>query len=319
MPSTRTDRNVLSNSHVAAAMGLNGDQFGHAEMLSQGVNGVNTAPALKSLAAPYEGGEGGKAMKLELKDGNIYLGIGFGAAKSISGELVFQTGMVGYPESITDPSYRGQILVVTFPLAGNYGVPSRNTMDEVLHDLPAHFESSQIHVAGLVVASYSGEDYSHHLATSSLGTWLKEQGVPAMYGIDTRALTKRIREGGSMLGKIVTEVKGQSNGIVNGPNQQKEFTKAPSFEWIEWDDPNTKNLVADGEPDSPDKSKFGFLMSLASLHRSASSLHSTNKTSFVSSVWPSNKGRLRRYGTQIQSASLPGFQRSRGAGRTLGL
>ena len=140
---------------------------------------------------------------LEIQDGEVYEGISFGAPKSIAGELVFQTGMVGYPESLTDPSYRGQILVITFPLVGNYGVPSRTVMDEVLQDFPKYFESSEIHVAGLVTASYSGEDYSHYLAQSSLGTWLKENGVPAMCGVDTRALTKRIRQHGSMLGRLL--------------------------------------------------------------------------------------------------------------------
>ncbi|KAI5299081.1 hypothetical protein KEM55_002594, partial [Ascosphaera atra] len=112
---------------------------------------------------------------LELADGKLYTGYSFGAQKSIAGELVFQTGMVGYPESLTDPSYRGQILVITFPLVGNYGVPDRKAMDELLVDLPAHFESEQVHIAGLVVASYCGENYSHFLANSSLGSWLKEQ------------------------------------------------------------------------------------------------------------------------------------------------
>src|ERR1700729_2845285 len=119
------------------------------------------------------------SMALELQDGYVCHGQSFGAYKSIAGELVFQTGMVGYPESLTDPSYRGQILVLTFPLVGNYGVPSRTVMDELLEDLPKHFESSEIHIAGLVTASYSGEDYSHYLAQSSLGSWLKENGVPA--------------------------------------------------------------------------------------------------------------------------------------------
>ena len=121
-------------------------------------------------------------MALEVKSGDNAIrfceGKSFGAERSVAGELVFQTGMVGYPESITDPSYRGQILVVTFPLVGNYGVPSRETRDPILPDLPAHFEASEIHIAGLVVASYCGEDYSHYLAESSLGTWLKEQNVP---------------------------------------------------------------------------------------------------------------------------------------------
>lgn len=192
---------------------------------------------------------------LELQDGLAYQGYSFGAHKSIAGELVFQTGMVGYPESITDPSYRGQILVVTFPLVGNYGVPSRETMDELIRDLPAHFESSQIHIAGLVVATYSGEDYSHFLATSSLGTWLKEQGVPAMYGVDTRALTKHIREKGSMLGRMLLQTKQPPNGLTNGANGQVNGNGAvqamrewkPYFETVEWVNPNEKNLVAEGE------------------------------------------------------------------------
>ena len=234
-------------------------------------------------------------MKLELKDGTAYLGVSFGAAdKSVAGELVFQTGMVGYPESITDPSYKGQILVVTFPLVGNYGVPSRETMDEVLGDLPAHFEASQIHVSGLVVASYSGEDYSHHLATSSLGTWLKEQGIPAMYGIDTRALTKRIREEGSMLGKMLIEAKYQSKGMVNGHIGQNQFAKAPSFEDIEWDDPNTKNLVADGENGRPADLRTGRLLRVfTSFHPRPSSLHSISEEYSVSHVWPTSQSGLR--------------------------
>src|SRR4051812_37806929 len=106
-----------------------------------------------------------KDMALELKDGFFCQGTSFGAHKSVSGELVFQTGMVGYPESITDPSYRGQILVVTFPLVGNYGVPDREKLDSLLKTVPAYFESREIHIAGLVVAAYAGEEYSHYLAT----------------------------------------------------------------------------------------------------------------------------------------------------------
>jgi carbamoyl-phosphate synthase/aspartate carbamoyltransferase len=189
---------------------------------------------------------------LELQDGAVYQGYSFGAKKSVAGELVFQTGMVGYPESITDPSYRGQILVITFPLVGNYGVPSRETMDDLLKDLPAHFEASQIHIAGLITASYSGEDYSHFLATSSLGTWLKEQGIPAIYGVDTRALTKRIRQEGSMLGRMLVQNSSLSNGYTNGlPNGTSAVTSSENwrsaFETVDWVNPNTQNLVADGE------------------------------------------------------------------------
>lgn len=182
---------------------------------------------------------------LELEDGSTYQGYSFGANKSIAGELVFQTGMVGYPESVTDPSYRGQILVITFPLVGNYGVPSRETMDELLGDLPAHFESSQIHIAGLVTASYCGEDFSHWLASSSLGQWLKEQGVPAMYGVDTRALTKKLRQNGSMLGKMRLESKVLPNGTANGLVNSRP--SLDYFDAIDWVNPNEQNLVAQGE------------------------------------------------------------------------
>ncbi|KAF4467886.1 hypothetical protein FALBO_5232 [Fusarium albosuccineum] len=197
-------------------------------------------------SARQVGSEDDGLVCLELEDGSTYQGYSFGAQKSIAGELVFQTGMVGYPESVTDPSYRGQILVITFPLVGNYGVPSREAMDELLGDLPAHFESSEIHIAGLVTASYCGEDFSHFLATSSLGTWLKEQGVPAMYGVDTRALTKRIREKGSMLGKMRLEARGLANGAPNGQIEAPlAATPLDHFEQLEWVNPNTKNLVAE--------------------------------------------------------------------------
>jgi carbamoyl-phosphate synthase / aspartate carbamoyltransferase len=190
-------------------------------------------------------------MCLELEDESTYQGYSFGAKKSIAGELVFQTGMVGYPESVTDPSYRGQILVVTFPLVGNYGVPSRKKIDELVGDLSEYFESSQIHIAGLVVASYSGENYSHYLATSSLGTWLKEQGVPAIYGVDTRALTKRIREKGSMLGRLLLQKQNVSNGVpsngVNGSFPPAGKDLKTYFEEVPWNNPNEKNLVAEGK------------------------------------------------------------------------
>ncbi|KHJ33602.1 putative bifunctional pyrimidine biosynthesis protein [Erysiphe necator] len=182
---------------------------------------------------------------LELQDGTLYHGHSFGARKSIAGELVFQTGMVGYPESLTDPSYRGQILVLTYPLVGNYGVPSREIMDTMLEDLPAHFESSQIHVAGLVIASYSGEDYSHFLAISSLGSWLKEQGVPAICGIDTRALTKRLREKGSMLGRLLSSIELET---IQSNSKKHEFSgndHSELFQLTNWLNPNEINLVAE--------------------------------------------------------------------------
>ncbi|KAL2885111.1 Protein pyrABCN [Ceratocystis lukuohia] len=186
--------------------------------------------------------DNGRLVCLEMHDGSSYQGYSFGAQKTVAGELVFQTGMVGYPESVTDPSYRGQILVITFPMVGNYGVPDRTVMDNVLGDLPTYFESNSIHVAGLVVAGYCGEDYSHYLATSSLGAWLKEQDVPAIYGVDTRELTKRIRENGSTLARL------RMHKATAVGSDLEFFTKPlplDEFEDIAWTDPNAKNLVAE--------------------------------------------------------------------------
>ncbi|KAG2002539.1 aspartate carbamoyltransferase [Coprinopsis cinerea AmutBmut pab1-1] len=182
---------------------------------------------------------------LELADGTAYRGISFGAeGKSVAGECVFQTGMVGYTESLTDPSYEGQILVLTYPLLGNYGVPARPASWD---DLPEHFESSRIHVAALIVGNYT-EDYSHFLASSSLGAWLKENGVPALFGVDTRALTKRIREKGSMLGRVLARADGPR---VSRP-QASLISSVPStpYPWreeyidIPFSNPYEKNLVA---------------------------------------------------------------------------
>ena len=135
---------------------------------------------------------------LILEDGTRYVGRSFGYEKPVSGELVFYTAMTGYPESLSDPSYKGQILVPTFPLIGNYGVPG----DETVNGISRFFESDRIQCSALVIAQYSAE-YSHWDSTKSLGEWLKKWQVPGIYGIDTRALTKRLREKGAMLGKIV--------------------------------------------------------------------------------------------------------------------
>ncbi len=238
---SRVSKGLEPQSPILPVEGLDGFKDGEA----------NPKPP---VSAQMRGPQHSRLVSLELQDGHVYQGYNFGAQKSVAGELVFQTGMVGYPESITDPSFRGQILVLTFPLVGNYGVPSRATMDSLLEDLSAHFEAAEIHIAGLVTASYSGEDYSHHLAESSLGTWLREQGIPAMYGVDTRALTKRIREEGSMLGKMLLQKPGLSNGIGHGVVASDPLEKGAAidmrssgFEELEWSDPNVMNLVADGE------------------------------------------------------------------------
>jgi carbamoyl-phosphate synthase small subunit len=133
-----------------------------------------------------------------LEDGSIFQGYSFGAKKPVSGEVVFNTGMVGYPESLTDPSYRGQILVLTYPLIGNYGIPGNNREDNILK----FFESEKIQVQGLIISNYS-ESYSHWNAKKSLSDWMKENSVPGIYGVDTRELTKKLRKKGTQLGKII--------------------------------------------------------------------------------------------------------------------
>ena len=140
-----------------------------------------------------------KDAKLILEDNSVFYGHSFGAEKSVSGEVVFNTGMVGYPESLTDPSYKGQILALTYPLIGNYGVPSK---ERDSFGIVKNFESDKIQIQALVVSDYSLH-YSHWNASKSLSEWLKEENIPGIYGIDTRELTKKLREKGAMLGKIV--------------------------------------------------------------------------------------------------------------------
>lgn len=232
---------LAQSPSLAAATGPDGSQSPTVLAKSDRLGSISEVAASTTFQGDHQ-----KAF-LEFHDGRVFQGISFGADKSVSGELVFQTGMVGYPESITDPSYRGQILVITFPLVGNYGVPDRETKDDFLHELPKHFESSQIHVAGLVVATYADEQYSHHLATSSLGTWLKEQGVPAIHGVDTRALTKIIREEGSMLGRLLQAKSSghQSNGlgITNGADHAHPQNWRDLVHPVDWRDQNEENLV----------------------------------------------------------------------------
>jgi carbamoyl-phosphate synthase small subunit len=134
-----------------------------------------------------------------MADGTTLEATSFGAPVAATGEVVFNTGMVGYPEALTDPSYRGQILVLTYPLIGNYGVPDESVVDK--HGLPEHFESKEIHISGLVVSSYSWE-HSHWNAQKSLAAWLKERNIPAVFGVDTRELTKTLREHGSICGRL---------------------------------------------------------------------------------------------------------------------
>lgn len=154
--------------------------------------------------------------RLILQDGSVYEGYSFGFPSSSAGEVVFTTGMVGYPESLTDPSYHGQILVCTYPLIGNYGIPDCCYSDP----LPEYFESDKIHTKGVVISDYSF-NHNHWNSAKSFGDWLKEHQVPGLYGIDTRSLTKKLREHGVMLGKIIID------------------------QALDYLDPNIKNLVAE--------------------------------------------------------------------------
>ena len=140
--------------------------------------------------------------RLILEDGTTFCGWSFGFDGNTSGEVVFNTAMSGYPESLTDPSYAGQILVTTFPLIGNYGVPDTGNGAD---GLPLFMESDRIHAKALVVADYS-ETYSHWNAKESLASWLKREQVPGITGIDTRRLTKVLREHGVMMGRIEMSV-----------------------------------------------------------------------------------------------------------------
>ncbi|MDY4613523.1 MAG: carbamoyl-phosphate synthase domain-containing protein, partial [Sodaliphilus sp.] len=178
-----------------------------------------------------------KKASLILEDGTKFEGFSFGATKSCSGEVVFNTGMTGYPESLTDPSYLGQILVSTFPLIGNYGVPSRK---EELDGMSEYLESEKIHPQAIVCQDYSTE-YSHWQSVSSLSDWLIEENVVGICGIDTRALTKILRDKGSMLGKIIVD--GCSNIDFYDPNKENLVGKASCKEVIEYGIGNTKNVV----------------------------------------------------------------------------
>ena len=143
------------------------------------------------------------AMRLVLEDGTTLAGRGFGARKGVAGEVVFNTAMVGYVEALTDPSYRGQILMLTYPLIGNYGVPGARPAGSI--DPP--FEADRIQAQGLVVQRYVAA-YSHPSAVRSLGEWLAQEGVPAIQDIDTRTLTRKLREAGTMKGWLLPAAAG---------------------------------------------------------------------------------------------------------------
>ena len=162
-----------------------------------------------------------KIARLILEDGSQFVGWSFGFDTNTVGEVVFNTAMTGYPESLTDPSYAGQILVTTYPLIGNYGVPDTGLGD---NGLPLFMESDRIHAKALIVADYS-ETYSHWNARESLASWLKREKIPAITGIDTRRLTKVLRESGVMMGKIVI-------GSLENP-ENPDHPNYSSVNWVE--------------------------------------------------------------------------------------
>lgn len=184
-------------------------------------------PAQAHNSTPYQfDSEAPKAVPaaLKLKSGHVFTGTSFGAQNSSFGEAVFTTSLVGYPESMTDPSYRGQILVFTQPLIGNYGVPSQ-TKDEF--GLLKYFESNKIQCQGIVVNDYATK-YSHWTAVESLGEWCAREGIPAISGVDTRAIVHLLRDQGSTLAKLE---------VGDEVLENKEVVEFPN--------PNTRNLVAE--------------------------------------------------------------------------
>ncbi len=162
---------------------------------------------------------------LVLEDGSVFFGKGFGAQKTVVGEVVFTTGMVGYPESITDPSYQGQILCFTYPLIGNYGVPSLDIRDK--WGIPLHFESDKPHVLGVIVHELC-EKPSHWSNDKSLHQWLLEENIPGIAGVDTRKLTKKLRIKGVMMGSL--EV---NEGDINVNKLLSILEKAPKYDHLD--------------------------------------------------------------------------------------
>lgn len=164
---------------------------------------------------------------LLLQDGTKFHGKSFGYESPIAGEVVFNTAMMGYPESLTDPSYAGQMMVLTYPLVGNYGVPEFSIEE---NGLPTFMESDKIYASAIIVSDYS-EKYSHWNAKESLAEWLKREKVPGITGIDTRQLTKVLRESGVMMGKILFD-------------DEPDNIPEAAYEGVNWvDKVSTKEIV----------------------------------------------------------------------------
>ena len=172
-----------------------------------------------------EPGASRKSGILILEDGSIFRGQGFGAQTEVVGEVVFNTSMAGYPELLTDPSYQEQIVVMTYPILGSYGVPSHSIRDD--WGVPLHYESDSIKVKGFLVHSLSRP--SHWSNRESLDDWLQKEKVPGIFGLDTRALTQRLRNKGTMLGIVKV-----SDSPINERSLVANLSSLP--------DPNKQNL-----------------------------------------------------------------------------
>jgi len=179
-----------------------------------------------------------KPFHLVLEDGTVFEGKSFGYEKAVAGEVVFNTAMVGYPESLTDPSYAGQLLAVTFPLVGNYGVPN----DIIQNGLSTFYESEKIQASALIISDFSFE-YSHWNAGKSLSDWLKENEVPGIFGVDTRELTKLVREKGTMKGKLVFP-DGDDIEFIN-PDDENQVAKVSCKEVITYGTGKKRVLLVD--------------------------------------------------------------------------
>lgn len=179
-----------------------------------------------------------KNVLLILDDGSKFSGTSFGYEKPTAGEVVFNTAMSGYPESLTDPSYSGQIMVLTYPLVGNYGVPAQSFDG----NLSTFLESEKIHADGIIVSDYS-ENYSHWNAAESLGEWLKREQIAGITGIDTRELTKLLREKGSMKGKIVFEDENEIDFI--DPNKINQVARVSTPEVITYGNGEKRIVLVD--------------------------------------------------------------------------
>lgn len=182
----------------------------------------------------------GKAA-IVLEDGSFFLGKGFGAVRKVSGEVVFSTSMVGYTESLTDSSYQGQILTLTYPLIGNYGVPP---YDGDQFGIPKHFESIGIKVTGLIIQELCHKPY-HWAAEKSLDEWLRSEGIPGICNIDTRRLTKKLREKGVMLGILKVCREGEEPDLDRLLKEVKDVQ-----------DPNKRDLVGEVTVKEPVHYKF---------------------------------------------------------------